>query len=270
MASMKINYTNILVAHTALCKASFSLFSGASIAPWQVSHAAASYYAPCKNVDGFFSPTLPDPAASPHDVVRHVCDVEAHSGRQTSVWVTEPDQWQLALQLWQSGFTTVGHLSLMRRSLSSQNRDMTGIAEVVGPATFSEFRHLYRQYYAYVQEQDSDVSYFARDEVLADSAVDAVLLRIGGVSVAGAMAVSIGQLSVIYRVIAMPELRGRGLGRGVMETLLSSLARRGQSEVYLQATVSGRPLYLRTDFTDEAHVSLWQRDQISLGSLAGQ
>ncbi len=263
-------FFEVVERHTAVCRSSFEVFSGGSGGAGgrrERTAAAASYFAACGKTDGFFAPTLPDPRARPYDVVQHVMDAEAAAGRPTWVWVTEPEQWELALQLWQSGFRTVGHLSLMRRPLVPREAGACGCAEQVRPAAFGDFRGLYRRYLGLTGGQESDVDYFARDDVLADDAVDAVLLRIGGAAVAGAMAVSAGSASVVYRVVTMPEHRGRGIGRAVMRTLMSRLAERGQSEVLLQATAPGRPLYLRLGFVDEGHISLWQSGQ-SLTSAA--
>jgi GNAT superfamily N-acetyltransferase len=66
-------------------------------------------------------------------------------------------------------------------------------------------------------------------------------------------------LAWIGMVLVLPEFRGRGIARGLMEQALQFLQTRGVHCVKLDATDMGRPLYLKLGFEDEAVIERWGR-----------
>lgn len=80
----------------------------------------------------------------------------------------------------------------------------------------------------------------------------------GFVVAASTTAVCYGQdLAWIGMVLVLPEYRGRGLARGLMEHCLRWLDDRGVRQVKLDATDMGRPLYEKLGFRDERLIERW-------------
>jgi GNAT superfamily N-acetyltransferase len=81
--------------------------------------------------------------------------------------------------------------------------------------------------------------------------------RDGGVA-ASTTAVCYGtELAWIGMVLTLPEFRGRGLARGLMEHCLRWLEGRGVRQVKLDATDMGRPLYEKLGFREERRTERW-------------
>lgn len=79
-----------------------------------------------------------------------------------------------------------------------------------------------------------------------------------GVVTGTTTAVSYGQeLGWIGMVLVLPEYRGRGIARALMEHALRYLDGRGVQCVKLDATDMGRPLYERLDFVEETVIERW-------------
>ncbi len=79
-----------------------------------------------------------------------------------------------------------------------------------------------------------------------------------GVLAASTTAVCYGrELAWIGMVLTMPEFRGRGLARGLMEHCLGWLEGRGARQVKLDATDMGRPLYEKLGFREERLIERW-------------
>jgi GNAT superfamily N-acetyltransferase len=66
-----------------------------------------------------------------------------------------------------------------------------------------------------------------------------------------------GRLAWIGMVLTLPEYRGQGLARRLMEHALSLC---GSATVRLDASDMGKPLYERLGFTSECAVERWRRD----------
>jgi GNAT superfamily N-acetyltransferase len=65
------------------------------------------------------------------------------------------------------------------------------------------------------------------------------------------------QLAWIGMVLVLPEHRGKGIARGLMEHALEWLEARGVRQVKLDATDLGRPLYEKLGFRDERLIERW-------------
>lgn len=71
-------------------------------------------------------------------------------------------------------------------------------------------------------------------------------------------AVCYGQeLAWIGMVLVLPECRGKGIGRRLMEHALAWLEQRGLQQVKLDATDMGRPLYEKLGFREEQPIERW-------------
>ncbi len=71
-------------------------------------------------------------------------------------------------------------------------------------------------------------------------------------------AVCYGQeLAWIGMVLVLPDCRGKGVGRGLMEHALAWLEQRGVRQVKLDATDMGRPLYEKLGFREEQPMERW-------------
>jgi len=68
-----------------------------------------------------------------------------------------------------------------------------------------------------------------------------------------------GVLGYIQYVFTEPEVRGRGLARRVMESLLDWLEAAGVSVVELNATLAGEPLYRAMGFAEASNANLQLR-----------
>jgi ribosomal protein S18 acetylase RimI-like enzyme len=64
-------------------------------------------------------------------------------------------------------------------------------------------------------------------------------------------------LAWIGMVLVLPEFRGRGFARALMEHALRFLEQRGVRVVRLDATDMGRPLYAKLGFRDECAIERW-------------
>jgi GNAT superfamily N-acetyltransferase len=64
-------------------------------------------------------------------------------------------------------------------------------------------------------------------------------------------------LAWVGLVLVLPEFRGRGYARALMEHALSFLQRRDVRAVRLDATDMGRPLYESLGFREETHIERW-------------
>jgi ribosomal protein S18 acetylase RimI-like enzyme len=79
-----------------------------------------------------------------------------------------------------------------------------------------------------------------------------------GSIVGSTTAVTHGQdLAWIGMVLVMPEYRGKGIARALMEHALRYLVERGVQCVKLDATDMGRPLYERLGFVEETLIERW-------------
>ncbi|HUS07720.1 MAG TPA: GNAT family N-acetyltransferase [Bryobacteraceae bacterium] len=67
------------------------------------------------------------------------------------------------------------------------------------------------------------------------------------------------ELAWIGMVLTLPEHRGQGLARTLMEHSLRYLETRGIAWVKLDATDMGKPLYEKLGFEDECAIERWQR-----------
>lgn len=65
------------------------------------------------------------------------------------------------------------------------------------------------------------------------------------------------ELAWIGMVLVLPECRGKGIGRGLMEHALGWLEQRGIGQVKLDATDMGRPLYEKLGFREEQPIERW-------------
>jgi GNAT superfamily N-acetyltransferase len=63
----------------------------------------------------------------------------------------------------------------------------------------------------------------------------------------------------VYLVATLPEARGRGLATALMTYALLDARRRGCITSSLQATLRGRPLYLRLGYREIGPVQMWER-----------
>jgi GNAT superfamily N-acetyltransferase len=85
-------------------------------------------------------------------------------------------------------------------------------------------------------------------------------IDVDGTLVATATNVCFGdRLAWVGMVLTLPEYRGRGLARRLMEHSLDWIRARGVAWVKLDATDMGRPLYARLGFEDECIVERWGR-----------
>ena len=81
-----------------------------------------------------------------------------------------------------------------------------------------------------------------------------------GVIVASATAVTYGRdLAWIGMVLTLPEHRGHGYARRLMECTMEFCARRGVAVVGLDATDMGRPLYEKFGFVEAGVIERWER-----------
>ncbi|MDA1316036.1 MAG: GNAT family N-acetyltransferase [Acidobacteria bacterium] len=79
-----------------------------------------------------------------------------------------------------------------------------------------------------------------------------------GKIVGSTTAVTYGEdLAWIGMVLVLPEYRGRGIARALMEHALRYLDARGVKCVKLDATDMGRPLYERLGFVEETSIERW-------------
>jgi len=68
------------------------------------------------------------------------------------------------------------------------------------------------------------------------------------------------ELAWIGMVLVLPEWRGKGIGRGLMDHALAWLEQRGIRQVKLDATDMGRPLYEKLGFYVEQPIERWGAD----------
>ena len=61
-----------------------------------------------------------------------------------------------------------------------------------------------------------------------------------------------GKRSHLMNVYTAPDYRGQGMARRMVEMLIEEARRRGVTEISLDATASGRPLYRKLGFRDSA------------------
>jgi ribosomal protein S18 acetylase RimI-like enzyme len=113
--------------------------------------------------------------------------------------------------------------------------DLEGLAELRLAQGWRGNRGLLR---ALLEWEDARI-FVMRDEAGAEEA--------GGL-IASTAALAGGAVSVIGNVIVREDRQRRGLGRQVMEAALAWLKERGVRSVYLDATVEGRPLYIKLGF----------------------
>lgn len=59
-----------------------------------------------------------------------------------------------------------------------------------------------------------------------------------------------GRRSHLMNVYTAPDYRGQGIARRMVEMLIEEARRRGVTEISLDATTSGRPLYRKLGFQD--------------------
>jgi GNAT superfamily N-acetyltransferase len=63
----------------------------------------------------------------------------------------------------------------------------------------------------------------------------------------------------VYLVATLPEARGRGLATALMSHALAEARERGCTTSSLQATLRGRPVYLRLGYSEIGAVHMWER-----------
>ena len=61
-----------------------------------------------------------------------------------------------------------------------------------------------------------------------------------------------GRRAHLMNVYTAPDYRGQGMARRMVEMLIEEARRRGVTEISLDATASGRPLYRKLGFRDSA------------------
>ena len=61
-----------------------------------------------------------------------------------------------------------------------------------------------------------------------------------------------GKRAHLMNVYTSPDYRGQGIARRMVEMLIEEARRRGVTEISLDATASGRPLYRKLGFRDSA------------------
>jgi GNAT superfamily N-acetyltransferase len=87
-------------------------------------------------------------------------------------------------------------------------------------------------------------------------------IEIDGTLAATATNVCFGdRLAWIGMVLTLPDYRGRGLARRLMEHSLEWIRSRGVDWIKLDATDMGRPLYASLGFEDECFVERWGRGE---------
>lgn len=59
-----------------------------------------------------------------------------------------------------------------------------------------------------------------------------------------------GRIAFVMSVYVVPERRGDGLGQAIVSWVLDEAERRGITEVLLDTTAAGRPVYEKLGFTD--------------------
>ena len=86
-------------------------------------------------------------------------------------------------------------------------------------------------------------------------------IALDGKLVASATALCYGTtLAWIGMVLTLPEYRGRGLARRLLQELLGQLRERGIGQIKLDATDLGAKLYREFGFVDEQPVERWERE----------
>ena len=58
-----------------------------------------------------------------------------------------------------------------------------------------------------------------------------------------------GGCAYLMNIYTRPELRGHGAGRGIVEWLIAQARQRGITKIFLETSVSGRPLYEEMGFS---------------------
>lgn len=59
-----------------------------------------------------------------------------------------------------------------------------------------------------------------------------------------------GGCAYLMNIYTRPELRGQGVGKKIVGWLVDQAAQRGITKIYLETSISGRPLYQEMGFTD--------------------
>ena len=59
-----------------------------------------------------------------------------------------------------------------------------------------------------------------------------------------------GGCAYLMNIYTRPEFRGRGAGKKIVNWLIGQAAQRGITKIYLETSVSGRPLYQKMGFTE--------------------
>lgn len=87
-----------------------------------------------------------------------------------------------------------------------------------------------------------------------------LLAELDGQPVGVGGALDYGACAYVGLVGVIPAAQRRGVGRAIMERLLSWLEGRGVPVVLLDASEAGAPLYLRLGFVEDAEVSIFLRE----------
>ena len=59
-----------------------------------------------------------------------------------------------------------------------------------------------------------------------------------------------GTCGYLMNIFAVPELRGQGIGRKVIEFLIADARTKGTGKIYLESSAVAKPLYRSVGFTD--------------------
>lgn len=75
--------------------------------------------------------------------------------------------------------------------------------------------------------------------------------------VAAAMSFSSGSSAGLYLVSTVEKYRGNGFGAAITASAIEHLKSRGVSEIHLQATVPGQPVYTKLGFSQEGKIHVF-------------
>lgn len=114
-------------------------------------------------------------------------------------------------------------------------RAVNGLDEA---AELTEVERQSRRYYRHCFEEDTHAAYLVLD--------DGSFIGAGGISFYSVMPTvhnPSGRKAYLMNIYTAPEYRRRGIARGVVELLIKEALSRGITDISLEATDMGRPLY---------------------------
>jgi len=104
-----------------------------------------------------------------------------------------------------------------------------------------------RQYYEWHLREDRHVACFAKDTRTGE------IIGCGGVCLYYEMPSPdnpSGGCAYLMNIYTCPEFRGQGVGGEIVKWLIFQAKQRGAAKIYLETSVSGRPLYQEIGFFD--------------------